>query len=68
MASSKAWLLLLQVIHALIELYKTFRRNQRTDAVRADPGSEWLHKFGGTDKRTDTSAADPEDPGSNNNG
>lgn len=69
MASSKAWLLLLQVIHALIELYNSFRRNRRVDAVRSDPGSEWLRKFGGTDER-DKSGSDttPNDPGGKGDG
>lgn len=65
MANSKVWLLLLQVIHALIELYKSHRQKARIDAVRADPADEWLHKFGGTDKRTDASTApSPDDAGS----
>lgn len=56
MGSSKAWLLLLQVIHALINLYNSYRRDQRVDAVRTDPGSEWVRKFGGADKRPDGTA------------
>lgn len=68
MANSKVWLLLLQVIHALIELYKSHRQKARIDAVRAEPADEWLHKFGGTDKRTDGSAPGSDDPRGNSDG
>jgi hypothetical protein len=63
--NAKLWLLIVQVLNGLINIWKSCRRNARIDAVRSDPGTEWLRKFGGTDQRGKSSSGS-EDSGSDN--
>lgn len=55
---------LIRLAAALLEWWRERKARNRVDAVRADPGSEWLRKFGGTDKR---SASGPDDAGGRDN-
>ena len=50
---------LLRLAHALLDLFMASRRQNRVDTVRADPGAEWVRKFGGTDKRAGNAAPGP---------
>ena len=51
---------LIRLAVALLEWWRERKARNRVDAVRADPGSEWMRKFGGTDKR---SSSGPDDAG-----
>lgn len=42
---------LLRLVVAVLAFFRRERAKSRTDAVRADPGGEWVRKFGGSDKR-----------------
>ncbi|SCM70001.1 hypothetical protein KL86DES1_10124 [uncultured Desulfovibrio sp.] len=44
-------LLAAQVLYAIVNWWKTRKNAERTTAVRDDPGSAWVSKFGGTDER-----------------
>ncbi|WP_165174633.1 hypothetical protein [Desulfovibrio sp. ZJ369] len=54
---------LIRVIVALLEWWRERKTQKRVAAVRADPGSEWLRKFGGTDRRNKDASTGPEDAG-----
>lgn len=59
-----SWLTpLLRLAHALLDLFMASRRQSRIDAVRADPGAEWVRKLGGTDQRNDNTASGPPNTG-----
>lgn len=47
----KVFLALVRVLAALLADWRARKARERVDAVRADPGGEWLRKFGGSDKR-----------------
>lgn len=55
---------LIRLATALLAWWQERKTSTRVDAVRADSGSAWLHKFGGTDKRTGDAASDSKDSGS----
>ncbi len=42
---------LLRLVVAVLAFFRRESARSRTDAVRADPGGEWVRKFGGSDKR-----------------
>ena len=48
---ARLWLLAAQVMYAIVNWWKNRKNAERTAAVRAAPGSAWVSKFGGTDKR-----------------
>ena len=54
----KAILALVRVLAALLADWRARKAQARVDAVRADPGGEWLRKFGGGDKRPASGADD----------
>ena len=56
---------LIRLAVALLEWWRERKTQKRVYAVRADPGSEWLRKFGGTDKR---SASGTDDAGGDDHG
>ena len=58
---ARLWLLAAQVLYAMANWWKNRKNTERTAAVRADPGSAWVSKFVGADKR------EPQ-PGPNNAG
>lgn len=49
---------LLRLLVALLGWWRQRKARDRIDAVRADPGSEWLRKFGGADKRPPSGSDD----------
>lgn len=51
---------LIRLAVALLEWWRERKARNRVDAVRADPGSEWMRKFGGTDKRSSSGPGDAE--------
>lgn len=55
---------LLRLALALLEWWRERKARNRVDAVRADPGAEWVRKFGGTDQRD----GQPPSPGSQDAG
>lgn len=58
MAAGDVWAALIRVLQLLLEGYRGYHRKTRTDAVRAGPLNEWLHKLGGTDKRPSSGSDD----------
>ena len=54
----KAFLALVRVLAALLADWRARKARARVDAVRADPGGQWLRKFGGGDKRPASGAGD----------
>lgn len=64
-ALGNALLAVLGLIRELLDAYKAYRNRDRVDAVRDDPGSEWLRKFGGEDKR-DGASTPTDDAGGGN--
>lgn len=48
----KAFLALVRVLAALLADWRARKARVRVDAVRGDPGGQWLRKFGGGDKRS----------------
>ena len=67
MGNAKFWLLLLEVCRVLVAKIRAYRDKKRADAVRADPGAEWLRKFGGADRRNPASSG-PDDAGGDHHG
>ncbi len=51
MAASNVWVALVRILQVALEGFLAYRRRERRDAVRADGGSAWLCKHGGTDER-----------------
>ena len=49
---------LLRLVVAVVAFFRRERARSRTDAVRADPGGEWMRKFGGSDRRASPGADD----------
>ena len=52
-------LIISQILNFFITLYAEYKNSKdkkdteaRAAVIRSDPASAWLHKFGGTDKRT----------------
>lgn len=63
-----AWVAaLIRILAALVEEIRRKRRQEHIDAVRADPGSEWLRRFGGADQRNKDASTGPEDAGGGGN-
>lgn len=54
----KAFLALVRVLAALLADWRARKARDRVDAVRADPGGQWLRKFGGGDKRPASGSGD----------
>lgn len=59
---------LLRLAAALLDWIWKERARARAAAVRADPGSEWLRRFGGSDRRNNQAATGPEDSGGGGDG
>ncbi len=68
MGNARFWLLLLELCRVVIAKIRAYRAEKRADAVRADPGSAWLRRFGGADRRNGQAASGPEDAGGDHNG
>lgn len=57
---------LIRLAVALVEWWKERKAHSRVDAVRADPGTEWVRKMGGSDNRV--TPPSPKDPGRSGDG
>lgn len=63
-----AWVAaLIRILAALVEEIRRKRRQEHIDVVRADPGSEWLRRFGGADQWNKDASTGPEDTGGGGN-